>query len=220
MGAKQSLTDDLIQFKLTAKEIARDARKAQSKADSESKKVALEMKRGNMAGAQIYATNAIREKSNYLQLLKLSSQLDGVASRLEYAIRMQKTSATMANTVKGMSSVMKSMDVVKIAANMEQFSKVFEDMDVASDVMGKTMDSANSLSTPQDEVRGGGTLRHRVGAGRRGVGGGLMPPICFDFSFRLLTLSAPTPRLIGNAAHEADRRRGRAGHSKPAGRRR
>lgn len=30
--------------------------------------------------------------------------------------------------------------------------QVFEDMDVASDVMGKTMDSAQSASTPQDEV--------------------------------------------------------------------
>lgn len=124
MGAKQSLEDDLIQFKLTSKQFSRDATRSLAKSEQEQKKVAAEMKRGNMAGAQIYAQNAIREKNTYLQFLKLSSQLDGVASKLEYSIRMQKTSATMANTVKGMSSVMKSMDAVKIAQNMEQFSKV------------------------------------------------------------------------------------------------
>lgn len=42
-----------------------------------------------MEGARIYAQNAIREKNQSLNYLRLSSRIDGVASRVEQAIRMR-----------------------------------------------------------------------------------------------------------------------------------
>jgi len=152
MGAKQSLTDDLMQFKLTSRELARDSKKAFAKANTEMKKAAAAKKSGNIEGAKIYAANAIREKNFSLQYLKLSSQIDGVAARLEQAIRMQKTSATMSQTVKGMSSAMKSMNVEKISDTMAQFSKLFEDMDVNASTISGAMDSSTASMVPMDEV--------------------------------------------------------------------
>lgn len=152
MGAKQSLTDDLIQFKLTSRELARDSKKAMTKSETDKKKALQAMKSGNVDGARIYASNAIREKNFSLQYLKLSSQIDGVASRLEQAIRMQKTSATMAQTVKGMSAAMKSMNVEKISDTMTQFSSLFETMDVNSATIAGAMDTSTAASTPPEEV--------------------------------------------------------------------
>lgn len=152
MGAKQSLTDDLMQFKLTSRELARDSKKAYAKANAEMKKAAAAKKSGNLEGAKIYAGNAIREKNFSLQTLKLSSQIDGVAARLEQAIRMQKTSATMQQTVKGMSSAMKSMNVEKISDTMSQFSQLFQDMDVNASVISGAMDSSAASMVPMDEV--------------------------------------------------------------------
>jgi charged multivesicular body protein 1 len=45
---------------------------------------------------------------------------------------MQDVSKAMGDTVKGMSSAMKTMDVEKISRVMEEFEKNFEDMDVRS----------------------------------------------------------------------------------------
>ena len=42
-----------------------------------------------MEGARIYAQNAIREKNQSLNFMRLGSRVDAVAARLESAIRMQ-----------------------------------------------------------------------------------------------------------------------------------
>ena len=103
-------------------------------------------------GARIYAQNAIREKNQGLNFLRLASRIDAVSSRLETAIRMQQVNAAMGQTVKGMSNVMKSMEVDKIAKTMEQFEKQFEDMDVRSGYMESTMESTTALTTPPEQV--------------------------------------------------------------------
>ena len=48
------------------------------------------VKQGNKEGARIYAQNAIREKTQAMNYLRLSSRVDAVASRLETAIRTKQ----------------------------------------------------------------------------------------------------------------------------------
>ena len=43
-----------------------------------------------MEGARIYASNAIRKKNEALNLLRLSSRIDAVASRVQTAVTMRK----------------------------------------------------------------------------------------------------------------------------------
>ncbi len=45
---------------------------------------------GNNDGARIYASNAIRKKNESLNLLRLSSRIDAVASRVETAVTMRQ----------------------------------------------------------------------------------------------------------------------------------
>lgn len=96
-------------------------------------------------GARIYAENAIREKNQALNFLRLSSRIDAVSSRLETAVRMQQVSAAMGQTVQGMSNAMKSMEVESISKTMAQFEKQFEDMDVRSKYMETTVTPAKYI---------------------------------------------------------------------------
>ena len=152
MGAKHSLEDDLITFRLTSKQMARNAKKCEENAKKQEKLAAEAMKKGNIEGARIYTSNVIREKNQSLNMLKLGSRIDSVAARLETAIRMQDLSKAMSSTVKGMSNVMKSMEVDKIAATMENFEKAFEDMDVKSGYMEGAIDASTSMTTPPEQV--------------------------------------------------------------------
>jgi charged multivesicular body protein 1 len=70
-----------------------------------------------MEGARIYAQNAIREKNQALNYLRLASRIDAVASRVESAVRMKQVTKSMAGIVQGLDKAMQSMDMTKVAVN-------------------------------------------------------------------------------------------------------
>lgn len=152
MGQKHSLEDDLINFRLTSKQMVRSSKKCDKNMAANKEKLKKAIEQGNVEGARIYAQNVIREKNQSLNFLRLSSRIDAVSSRLETAIRMQQVNQAMKDTVRGMSNAMKSMEVTQIAKTMEDFEKNFEDMDVRSGYMESTMDSTTLMSTPPDQV--------------------------------------------------------------------
>jgi len=151
MGAKHSLEDDLITFRLTSKQMARSAKKCEKNIATQRNKLKQALEKGNSEGAKIYAQNVIREKNQSLNFLRMGSRIDAVGTRLETAIRMQQVNSAMQQTVKGMSSAMKTMKVEQIAGTMSDFEKAFEDMDVKSSYMESTME-ATDMSTPPEEV--------------------------------------------------------------------
>jgi charged multivesicular body protein 1 len=145
MGQKHSLEDDLITFRLTSKQMARSARKCDSNMAIQKEKLKKAIEQGNFEGARIYGQNVIREKNQSLSFLRLGSRIDAVASRLETAIRMQQINGAMAQTVKGMSNAMKNMQIDQIASTMQNFEKLFEDMDVRSGIKPTYRSPVSSL---------------------------------------------------------------------------
>lgn len=68
-----------------------------------------------MEGARIYAENSVRKQQEALNLLRLSSKLDAVASRVQSAVTMRKVvSGSMVGVVRGMDSAMRSMNLEKV----------------------------------------------------------------------------------------------------------
>lgn len=90
MGNRVSLENELINLRLTSKQQQRSAQKCQKLEAAAKAKLREAIKAGNLEGARIYGQNAIREKNNALNCLRLSSRIDAVASRLETAIRMKQ----------------------------------------------------------------------------------------------------------------------------------
>ena len=110
------------------------------------------MEKGNMEGARIHAQNAIRNKTQALNYLRLGARIDSVASKLESAIKMQQVTKTMGSVVKGMDKALASMNIEQISAVMEKFEQQFEDMDVKSEYIEGAMSGATSGVMPEEQV--------------------------------------------------------------------
>ena len=75
------------------------------------------LQQGNNDGARIYASNAIRKKSEALNLLRLASRIDAVASRVETATTMRQVTGNMTSVVKGMDKAMETMNLERVRAS-------------------------------------------------------------------------------------------------------
>jgi hypothetical protein len=103
------------QLKFTAKQLTRLSKKCEKEEKTEKDKIKKALEKDNHDGARIHAQNAIRQKSNAQNYLRLSSRVDAVSSRLESAIKMQQVTKSMGNVVKGMDKVLGSMNVEAIS---------------------------------------------------------------------------------------------------------
>lgn len=98
MGNKISLENELINLRLTSKQMQRSAIKCTKNETAAKAKLREAIKAGNIEGARIYGQNAIREKNQSLNCLRLSSRIDAVGSRLETAIRMKQVRVLLRRT--------------------------------------------------------------------------------------------------------------------------
>ncbi|TFL05725.1 vacuolar assembly protein DID2 [Pterulicium gracile] len=147
-----NLDKTLFQLKFTAKTLSRQAKKAQKDEGAERSRVKKALAQGNNDGARIYASNAIRKKSEYLNLLRLSSRIDAVASRVETAVTMRQVTSNMTSVVKGMDKAMETMNLERISLVMDKFESQFADLDVQTSYMEDAMSSTTATSTPQDQI--------------------------------------------------------------------
>lgn len=152
MGNKISLEEELINLRLTSKQMQRASKKCDKNEKEAVKKLKKAIQQGNSEGARIYAQDAIREKNQSLNCLRLASRIDAVASRLETAVRMNTVTKSMKGVVKGMDKGLASMDVDKISATMDKFEQQFEDLDVKAAYMDQAMNATTASATPVDQV--------------------------------------------------------------------
>ncbi|GAM24175.1 hypothetical protein SAMD00019534_073500 [Acytostelium subglobosum LB1] len=146
------MENQLFQLKFTSKTLERQSKKSEQNEKAQKLKLKKAIEQGNMEGAKIYAQNAIREKNQSLNYLRLASRIDAVASRVETAIRMKAVTGSMASIVKNMEKSMRAMDLEKITQVMDQFERQFEDLDVQSVYVENAMNQTTTLSTPADQV--------------------------------------------------------------------
>jgi len=146
------LENQLFNLKFTSKQLVRQSKKCEKNEKAQKLKLKQAIEKGNMDGAKIYAQNAIREKNQALNYLRLSSRIDAVSARLETAIRMRTVTSSMGNIVKGMDRALQTMDMNKITAVMDKFEQQFEDLDVQATYVENSMNQSTSLSTPADQV--------------------------------------------------------------------
>jgi len=152
MGNKVSLEDEMINLKITSKQMQRSAKKCEKNEKVAIEKLKKAIQKGDQEGARIYGQDAIREKNQALKFRQMTSRLDAVASRIETAVRMEQVTGSMKGVVKGMSMGMASMNVEEISKTMDKFEQQFEDLDVKSQYMEGAMNSTTATSTPSEQV--------------------------------------------------------------------
>jgi charged multivesicular body protein 1 len=142
----------LFNLKFTSKQLQRESKRCEKKEKQNKLKLKQAIEKGNMEGARIYAENAIREKNQSLNYLRLASRIDAVAGRVETAVRMRQVTRSMSGIVKNLEAAAKAMNLEKMTQVMEQFEKQVEDLDVQSTYMEGAMSQTATLSTPQEQV--------------------------------------------------------------------
>lgn len=147
-----SMEKNLFNLKFAAKELERNSKKCEKEEKAEKLKLKRAIQKNNMEGAKIHAENAIRQKNQALNYLRMASRIDAVASRVQTAVTTKKVTQSMAGVVKSMDSAMKSMNLEKISALMDKFEKQFEDLDVQSSYMENAMSSTTTVTVPQNDV--------------------------------------------------------------------
>ncbi|KAI8342459.1 hypothetical protein BC941DRAFT_412825 [Chlamydoabsidia padenii] len=124
------LENQLFQLKFTSKQLQKQSKRCQKEELQERTKVKKALEGGHTEAAHIYAENCIRKKKEALSLLRLSSRVDGVASRVQTAINMKSISSSMSSVVKNMEKSMNSMDLEKLAGVLDKFETQVESLDV------------------------------------------------------------------------------------------
>merc|ERR1712002_611234 len=142
----------LFNLKFAAKELERNSKKCDKEEKAEKLKLKKAIEKGNHEVARIHAENAIRQKNQSLNFLRMSARVDATASRVQSALTTKKVSKSMEGVVKGMSAAMKSMNLEKISSLMDNFEKEFEDLDVQTSVMEGAMSQTTATNIPQDSV--------------------------------------------------------------------
>merc|ERR1712012_1271779 len=149
-----SMEKHLFNLKFAAKELERCSKKCDKEEKAEKLKLMKAIEKGNHEVARIHAENAIRQKNQSLNYLRMSARVDATASRVQSAVTTKKVSKSMEGVVKGMSAAMKSMNLEKISTLMDNFEKEFEDLDVQTSVMEGAMSQTTATNIPQDAVEG------------------------------------------------------------------
>jgi charged multivesicular body protein 1 len=143
------------QYTLTVAFVSKMVRS--SKKCEKNEKAALEKLKkaiaaGNSEGARIYGQDAIREKNQAVNHLRMASRLDACCSRIETAVRMNQVSASMTGVVKGMDKSLASMNIEQLSKVMDKFEAQFEDLDVKAQYMEGAMNATTATSTPAEQV--------------------------------------------------------------------
>lgn len=144
----------LFNLKFAVKELERNSKRCEKEEKQEKAKTKQAIQKGNLEVARIHAENAIRQKNQAINYLRMSARVDAVASRVQSALTTRKVTNSMAGVVKAMDAAMKSMNLEKISTLMDKFEQQFEDLDVHSNVMENAMSQTTTTTVPQGEVDG------------------------------------------------------------------
>ncbi|KAK6461549.1 vacuolar protein sorting protein 46 [Scheffersomyces coipomensis] len=146
------LEQSLFQLKFTAKQLNRQAAKAAKEELQEKTKIKKALTQGNNDIAQLYAQNAIRKSNERVNLLRLASRIDAVASRVQTAVTMRSVTGNMTQVIRGMDKALQTMNLERISLVMDKFENQFEDLDSATNYYESATNNVNALTTPQDQV--------------------------------------------------------------------
>ena len=152
MGNKISLEEEMINMRIVSKQMQRSAKKCEKNEKAALEKLKKAIQAGMSENARIYGQDAIREKNQALNHLRMASRLDACCSRIETAVRMNQVTSSMKGVVKGMDKSIQSMNIDQLTATMDKFEQQFEDLDVKAGYMEGTMNATTATSTPAEQV--------------------------------------------------------------------
>jgi charged multivesicular body protein 1 len=143
--------DNIFEFKMMAKQFAKESKKAETAHKNLLTKVKDLIAKGDYEHAKITAADAIRKKNEIKRYQVLSSKIDTISQRLQNAYQTQQLTENMKSLTQKMIST-NIVDMVQINETMANFEKMFDDLDVNSNMMNEVFDNVNVGTTNDQEV--------------------------------------------------------------------
>ena len=144
--------DTMFEFKMMSKSMERESKKAESQSKSLVEKVKKCIAKGDYEQAKIAASDAIRQKNMVKRYRVLSSKIGMVAERLKTAYQNQKLTGQMQSLTQQLMGAGNMMDIVKMTETMSNFEKLFDDLDVNSNMMDQVFDNVSAGTVNENEV--------------------------------------------------------------------
>ena len=144
--------DTMFEFKMMGKSMAKEAKKSEAQNKALIKKVKDCIAKGDYEQAKVAASDAIRQKNQVRRYQVLSSKINTVAQRLQSAYQNQQLTEKMQSLTQQMIGAGNMMDLVKMTETMSNFEKLFDDLDVNSNMMDQVFDNVNAGTVNENEV--------------------------------------------------------------------
>ena len=144
--------DTMFEFKMMGKQMAKEAKKSENQNKNLIKKVKDCIAKGDYEQAKVAASDAIRQKNQVRRYRVLSSKIDTIAQRLQSAYQNQRLTEQMQSLTQQMVGAGNMMDLVKMTETMANFEKLFDDLDVNSNMMDQVFDNVNAGTVNEGEV--------------------------------------------------------------------
>ena len=144
--------DTMFEFKMMSKSMSKESTKAESQSKALVKKVKDCIAKGDYEQAKLAASDAIRQKNMVKRYRTLSSKIDTVGQRLQAAYQNQRLTEQMQSLTNQLLGAGNAMDIVKMTETMANFEKLFDDLDVNSNMMDQVFDNVNAGTVNEQEV--------------------------------------------------------------------
>ena len=152
MSASDKMFDYIFEFKSSAKQMEREGKRSEANSKKLINNVKKCIEKGDYEGAKLAASDAIREKNSGKRYKILSSKINTVVSRLKAAYQNQKMTENMTSLTQKLMDATKGMDIVTMTETMSNFEKMFDNLDVNSNMMDQVMDNVNAGTVNENEV--------------------------------------------------------------------
>ena len=144
--------DTMFEFKMMAKSMNKESANAEKQSKSLVEKVKKCIAKGDYEQAKVAASDAIRQKNMVKRYRVLSSKVETIAQRLKTAYQNQKLTGQMQSLTQQLLGAGNMMDIVKMTETMSNFEKLFDDLDVNSNMMDQVFDTVNAGTVNENEV--------------------------------------------------------------------
>ena len=144
--------DTMFEFKMMAKQMQKESKKSEAQSKALIGKVKKCIEKGDYEQAKLAAADAIRQKNMVRRYRVLSSKVQTVAQRLQTAYQNQKLSEQMQNLTQQLLGAGNMMDIVKMTETMSNFEKLFDNLDINSNMMDQVFDNVNAGTVNENEV--------------------------------------------------------------------
>ncbi|XP_014242893.1 charged multivesicular body protein 1b-like [Cimex lectularius] len=152
LRSPRRIESNLYNLKLTVKQLLKSSKRCSKLETEEVQMTRQAMKKGHVEEARIHAENAIRQRTQAQNYLRMSARVDSVICKIESAMLSGRVTNSMNKVVKSMHVALQSMDLIKISNVMEKFERQFENLDVQASFLEDAMHSTAASSIPISEV--------------------------------------------------------------------